>query len=77
MRYSDGNEVKAGDVVQIDTTYSGTVIACMETNDYLPGEEDWAYLKEGIMVNTDFGGLVHYVSGSVDELRLIHRASKL
>lgn len=46
----------------------------MDTADYLPGFEDWAYLGKGIMVNTDFAGLVHYTQGSTEELALIDRS---
>jgi hypothetical protein len=74
MRYMDGNEAMVGDVVAIDTKYRGVVVACMDRGEYLPGREQWAYLKEGIMVDTDFGGLVHYTTGAVDEMALIHRA---
>lgn len=76
MRYSDGNEPKAGDVVQIDGKYRGTVVACIDSNDHLPGYDGWAYLKHELMVDTDFGGLVHYTSEATDELVLLHRAAK-
>lgn len=73
MTYSDGHESKAGDEVQIDVNHRGIVIACIDTGDYLPGEESWAYLEEGIMVDTDFGGLVHYTDDAADELTLLRR----
>jgi len=72
--YTDGTEIEPGDLIQIAVIYRGTVIASMDTNKYLPGNEDWAYLKKGIMVNTDFGGLVHYTSEATDELILISRS---
>jgi hypothetical protein len=68
MKYADGNEIKPGDVVKIDTRYCGTVVASMDLGEYLPGHEQWAYLEEGIMVDTDFAGLVHYTSDATDEL---------
>lgn len=66
MRYTDGQEAKAGDLVQIDTDYHGTVVACIDTGDYLPGEESWSYLGTGIMVDTNFCGLVHYEQETAD-----------
>jgi hypothetical protein len=75
MHYSDGNESQAGDVVQIDFKYRGTVVACIDSNEYLHGYEHCSYLKHGIMVNTDFGGLVHYTSEATDELVLLHRTA--
>ena len=74
VRYTDGNEAIAGDVVAIDTKYRGVVVACMDRREYLPGHEGWAYLPAGIMVNTDFGGLVHYTDASDEHIVLLHRA---
>lgn len=73
MRYTDGNEAMIGDVVAIALKY-GVVVACMDRGEYRSGSEHWAYLKQGIMVDTDFGGLVHYTADAADEMALIHRA---
>ncbi|KLD71455.1 hypothetical protein [Xanthomonas pisi] len=75
MRYPDGQEAKAGDLVQIDTLYRGMVIACMDTDDYLAGCEDWSYLRSGVMVDTDFAGLVHYdqESALAEDMVLVSR----
>ena len=73
MQYTDGNEIKPGDLVQIECRYRGTVIASMDLGEYLPGQEQWAYLKEGIMVDTDFAGLVHYTTDATDDLVLLQR----
>jgi hypothetical protein len=77
VQYADGQEARAGDVIQIDTRYRGKVIACMDTADYLPGHENWSYLGTGIMVDTDFGGLVHYLqeSAQAEELVLLERGA--
>ncbi|MEA5125206.1 hypothetical protein [Xanthomonas floridensis] len=66
MLYADGQEAKAGDLIEIDTHYRGTIVACMDTADYLPGHESWSHLGHGIMVDTDFCGLVHYDQASAD-----------
>jgi hypothetical protein len=71
MQYADGNETKPGDVVQIDCRYRGTAIASMDLGEYLPGQEQSAYLEEGIMVDTDFAGLVHYTTDATDDLVLL------
>nr|WP_228737276.1 hypothetical protein [Xanthomonas euvesicatoria] len=64
-------------MIQIDTLYRGKVIACMDTADYLAGQESWGYLGEGIMVDTDFCGLVHYTQASAlaEELVLLQRGT--
>ena len=73
MKYADGTDIQPGDIIQIDSNYRGKVIASMDTGRYLPGEEGWAYLREGIMVDTDFGGLVHYTTETADDFVLLDR----
>jgi len=73
MKYTDGIDIEPGDVVQIDGVYCGRVIASMDTGKYLPGQEQWEYLGQGIMVDTDFAGLVHYTPEATDDLVLIDR----
>ena len=75
MKYADGTDIRPGDVVQIDTRYRGRVIASMDTGEHLPGEDGWAYLGTGIMVDTDFGGLVHYTTEKADDLVLMQRGA--
>lgn len=73
MRYPDGQQIEPGDIVQIDGSYRGRVMASMDTNAYLPGQEKWALLGRGIMVDTDFGGMVHYTEEATDVLVLLER----
>ncbi|GEM_PF-721526 len=74
MKYASGIEIEPGDIVSIDTVYRGKVVASMDTGRCLPGHESWGYLGVGIMVDTDFGGLVHYTAESaLDEIELIER----
>lgn len=75
MKYADGTDIRPGDVVQIGAMYRGRVVASMDTDEYLPGEGGWAYLGAGIMVDTDFGGLVHYTSETADDFVLIQRGT--
>lgn len=70
MKYENGSLIQAGDIVTIDDKYSGHVVASMDTSTYLPGYESWAYVAEGIIVMTDFGGLVQYTSEATDRLVL-------
>lgn len=60
MTYVDGRLVLAGDIVRIDGQYRAIVIAAIGDRSYLPGGEDREYLGCGAMIDTDFGGLVHY-----------------
>ena len=77
MKYEDGSDIEPGDVVQIDRIYQGRVLAAMDTGRYLLGQEQWEYLGQGIMVDTDFAGLVHYTSEATDDLVLLERPMKL
>lgn len=74
MKYRDGTTIEPGDLVQIDGAYRGRVVASMDTGKYLPGQEQWSYLGVGIMVDTDFGGMVHYTAEATDEMVLVRRA---
>ena len=75
VTYVDGSTIEPGDIVRIDGQYSGRVLASMDTSRYLPGYEHWAELREGIMVDTNFGGLVHYREGASDVLELVQRGT--
>lgn len=68
MRYPNGTVIELGEIVRIDDRYCGRVTASMDTGRYLPGEESWSYLEAGIMVHTDFAGLVHYTDEATDAL---------
>ncbi len=73
MKYRDGTEITPGDTVQIDVIYRGRVLASMDSGQYLSGQEHWAYLGQGIMVDTDVAGLVHYTEEATDDLVFIQR----
>lgn len=76
MNYSDGNEARIGDVVAIDEKYRGVVVACIDRDEYFTenSREQWSYLRIGVMVDTEFGGLVHYQSDDGEHITLVSRA---
>ena len=75
MNHADGVRVEPGDVVLIDRRDRGRVVASMDTGQYLLEGETWAYLGEGIMVDTDFAGLVRYTMQATDAIELLERAA--
>lgn len=79
MRYTDGNEAMLGDTLAIDGKYRGVVVGVIEQGQYTEGfpAEQWHYLEKGILVDTDFGGLVHYPDAKNEELSLVARARRL
>lgn len=62
MKYGRGDKICTGDQVSIDTKYKGVVVANIEAGDYSDNypKEEWSHLKTGVLIDTDFGGLVHY-----------------
>ncbi len=77
MRYTDGNEARVGDTVLIDGKYKGTVVALIDANAYSAEapKEQWEYLEQGVLINTDFGGLIHYADMTAEHIVLSRRQS--
>jgi len=75
MRYADGNEARLGDKIAIDEKYRGVVVADIDGGEFSERyASGWAYLKTGILVDTDFGGLVHYPDAESEHMVLLERA---
>ena len=74
MRYRNAQEtMRVGDAVSIGSG-KGVVVACIDTAEYSAAHprEQWSYLRGGVMIDTDFGGLVHYPDQSaVDEAGIV------
>jgi hypothetical protein len=66
MRYPDGQELRVGDIVQFGTDHTGTIVVDVDSRTSIPphSTEQWAYLGAGIVIDTSFGGLVHYLDES-------------
>ena len=75
MRYSDGNEARLGDVIAIDNNHRGIVVACIDRDEYSDAhpKAQWSSLGKGILVDTDFGGLVHYSDEKHEQMVLVKR----
>ena len=59
MIYFSGETVQLGDAVHLGGDQSGLVVGIIEEGKYADGynEEDWRYLRAGLIVSTDFGDL--------------------
>jgi hypothetical protein len=82
MRYHDGQPIHVGDVVTIDVMHEGTVVACIEDGVYLQPHtrEQWTHLRQGVLIDTSFGGLVHYPDQDAlasDQVELLRREQGL
>ena len=75
MLYSDDHEAKLGDKVAIAPAHSGVVVACLDRIEYSRNfpEAEWAYLGSGILVQTDFAGLIHYPELGTEHFTLVAR----
>ena len=74
MKYPNGEIVKVGDVLQLWDGCTGEVVCSMDDREYSDKftEEDWSYLREGVLIKTDIAGLIHYTEPE-DGFRLISR----
>lgn len=74
----NGTQVEIGDKVLISGMYQGLVVVDIDGQRYSADypKEQWGYLKVGVIINTDFGGLVHYEQNSVasEKIELVSRA---
>jgi len=75
MKYKNGVDVEVGDEVQVDNRYRGTVVVDLVAGHFKPESplERWAYLQRGLLINTNYGALLHYPPGHKDELTLLRR----
>ena len=73
MRYLSGEEPQIGDTVEIEGRHRSTVTVCVEQSAASSEAEAalFRFLGSGIMVETDFLGLVHYTDqDTVDDARI-------
>ena len=76
MHYTDGNEAMLGDEVTISGKHRGVVVASIDRAEYSAAypAAQWSYLKKGVLIEMDFGGLVHYEGSEHEHFALIGRA---
>lgn len=63
MNYPDGKKVMVGDRVKLWEGCHGTVVASMDDDEYSSqySKAAWSYLKNGVLINSDKAGLIHYI----------------
>jgi hypothetical protein len=74
LKYPDGKEVKIGDKVKLWEGCHGVVVASIDAGEFSSDypEEEWEYLKAGVLINSDKAGLIHYLEPE-KSLELIER----
>ena len=62
MRYSDGQDAKIGDIVEIGDDLAGRVVMLVRERVAVEGfvADEWSYLNDGVLVETKTAGLIHY-----------------
>lgn len=62
MKYPDGQEAKLGDKVTLGNDEPGTVVCSIDSGEYTSSfpEQEWSYLKQGILVDFTCYGIIHY-----------------
>jgi len=75
VKYLDGSEILVGDVVSIDGQHWGTVIASFDSRQFSEEfpEREWFGPDSGVVVSTDFAGVVHYPSSDHVHFALVRR----
>ncbi|MFD2168300.1 hypothetical protein ACFSJY_18730 [Thalassotalea euphylliae] len=64
MDYQQIVKLEIGDELSIDNNKHGKVLANIESGKFSEAyrKEDWEYLQSGLLIYTDFGGVIHYSS---------------
>jgi len=75
MNYPSGEKVVIGDRVKLWQGCHGTVVCSLDDGQYTPEypENEWAYLKRGVLIESDEAGLIHYIQPE-HSLELIARS---
>jgi len=70
MKYPNGNSISLGDRVKLSNGELGTIVFSIDTDEYTEEfkKEEWEYLKNGVMVKTDEGTLIHYENKNIEAL---------
>jgi hypothetical protein len=78
MRYHDGRSIHVGDEVTIHVRHDGIVVACIADGIFLHPhtKEQWTHLHEGVLIDTSFGGVVHYADEAALEADHVRLAEK-
>jgi hypothetical protein len=80
MNYSNGQQIKVGDLVVVDGM-AGHVVCDFDNREFLDGYEGWdmptvemligGTLSSGVMIETEEAGLVHYADEDKGNIRAV------
>ena len=62
MKYLDNTEIMLGDIVVLDDGSKGVVVCSLDNEGYSKSysKEEWSYLKQGVLIDFEKYGLIHY-----------------
>jgi len=74
MQYLNGESVGLGDQVELWRGATGRVVAIFDAMQFSPEypEQEWAYLKTGILIDSPQAGLIHFPKTDLD-MKLLKR----
>lgn len=77
MKYSTNEDVQLGDRVALGADSAGVVVGLIATGHYYPhlSPSEWAYLKNGALIEFPTLGMIHYEEIEVD-VKFLGRAAK-
>ncbi|WP_331350629.1 hypothetical protein [Cellvibrio sp. UBA7671] len=69
MNYSDGQELKIGDIVELKNS-RGVVVCSIDDEQYSKdySKIDWSYLNRGVLIEFEKYGVIHYENIEEDVL---------
>lgn len=73
-RYADGTVLRVGDLVAL-MGGRGTVQANLDSGEYSENfaRLEWGYLENGVILETDFAGVLHIPSEQAESFVLVRR----
>jgi pyruvate kinase len=76
MKYLSGEDLQVGDRVKLWDGNVGVVVCSIDDGVYSSefSKEDWQYLSEGVLINSEKAGLIH-VTESNEDMELIQRSN--
>lgn len=62
MNYPNGQKIKLGDKLKLWGDCFGEVVCLISDGEYSDKftRKDWEYLGEGVLIDTDTAGLIHF-----------------
>ena len=63
MKYANGEEIQLGDTVTLWPGADREVVTILDSKEFSPAypESEWGYLERGILIESQYAGLIHFI----------------